>query len=167
MSLRPNPFPLPRSSWRPAARVLTVALMAFTCSVYAELTNAPAVAPALTPLPTPELGMSLVRVFGALFLVLAIFLGGVWMFRNWQRFATPSGRAPKLNVLEVRSLGGRQALYVVGYERERYLLSSSQTGVNLVTHLPLADESTTTTAEGAKPAIAFSQVLTQMLRGGK
>ena len=52
---------------------------------------------------------------GALALVW-LFLGGVWLFRNWQRLVIQRGRAPKLNVLEIRSLGGRQALYVVGYE---------------------------------------------------
>ena len=70
----------------------------------------------LTP-PLPDVGLSLVRVFGALALVLAIFLGGVWLFRNWQRLVIQGGRAPRLNVLEVRSLGGRHVLYVVGYQQ--------------------------------------------------
>jgi flagellar biogenesis protein FliO len=154
--------------FRIVARIAMVALIAFAFSASAQLTNTiPATNAPAIPLPAPELGMSLIRVFGALFLVLALFLGGVWMFRNWQRFATPNGRAPKLNVLEVRSLGGRQALYVIGYEKERYLLSSSQTGVNLVTHLPPADDVPATAAETPQPAMAFSQVLTQMLRGGK
>jgi flagellar biogenesis protein FliO len=39
------------------------------------------------------------RVTGALALVIGIFLAGVWLFRNWQRLAVRRGRAPKLNVL--------------------------------------------------------------------
>src|SRR3954466_6384829 len=73
--------------------------------------------PAFNSPPLPDVGASLVRVFAALAFVLAIFLGGVWLFRNWQRLTVQRGRAPKLNVVEVRSLGGRHALYVVAYER--------------------------------------------------
>lgn len=136
-----------------------LAALTWTHCAWADGTNA---VPALTPL--PDAGLSLLRVLGALLFVLAVFLGGVWLFRNWQRLAVKRGSAPKLNVLEVRSLGGRQALYVVGYERERFLLSSSPTGVSLVTHLPSAEE-TAATAPTPAPTVAFSQVLTQMLRG--
>src|SRR3982751_5259452 len=85
--------------------------------------------------PLPNVGLSLIRVLGALALVLAVFLGGVWLVRNWQRLTIQRGRTPKLNVVEVRSLGGRHALYVVAYEQERFLLAASPTGVNLLSHL--------------------------------
>lgn len=136
----------------------------FLDSAFADSTNSlstPSFAPALS---TPDLGASLLRVFGALVLVLGIFLAGVWLFRNWQRLAVQRGRAPKLNILEIRSLGGRQAIYVVGYERERLLLASSPQGVNFLTHLPSAaneDE----TASDAKPKIPFAQALAQVLKG--
>jgi flagellar biogenesis protein FliO len=133
-------------------------------SAFAQTTNS---VPALPPV--PEVGLSFLRVLGALILVIAIFLLGVWLFRNWQRLALNRGRAPQLNVLETRSLGGRQALYVVGYDRERFLLSASPTGVNLLTHLPPADESEPASVAAAtpQPTVAFGQVLAQMLRGGK
>ena len=41
----------------------------------------------------PEVGFSVLRVFGALAFVLALFLGGVWLFRNWQRFIVQKGKA--------------------------------------------------------------------------
>lgn len=138
-----------------------------TCSLRAELTNSLANSSGLSSVAAPELGLSLVRVFGAFFLVIALFLGGVWLFRNWQRFAGQRNGTPKLNVLEVRSLGGRQALYVVGYERERYLLSASPQGVNLVTHLPTGEEAAPVVAEASPPALEFGRVLSQRLRGGK
>jgi flagellar biogenesis protein FliO len=98
--------------------------------------------------------------------VLGLFLGGVWFFRNWQRFTIQRGRAPKLNLLETRSLGGKHALFVVGYEQERFLIASSPNGVNLLSHLPTADEKDNPTeakAAGAPPS--FAQALTQVLKG--
>ena len=101
---------------------------------------------------------------GALALVLGIFLAGAWLFRNWQRLTVRRGRAPKLNVLEIRSLGGRQSIYVVGYEQERFLLASSPAGVNFLTHLPSAGSESESAAE-TKPGIPFSQALAQVLKG--
>ncbi len=94
--------------------------------------------PILAP-PLPDVGYSLLRLAGAMAIVLAIFLGSAWLFRNWQRVVAPRDRAPKLAVLEVKPLGQRHALYVVGYERERLLLSASPTGVTLLSHLPPAE----------------------------
>ncbi len=119
---------------------------------------------AALPTPLPDAGASLIRVFGALALVVALFLGGVWLFRNWQRLTLRRGAAPRLNVLEVRSLGGRHALYVVGYEQERFLLASSPSGVNLLSHLPTADEVESPNAvEPVSPS--FAEALTHVLRG--
>ena len=87
----------------------------------------------------PEAGFSVVRVLGALVLVLALFLGGVWVFKLLQQLFLQKGRLAKLNVLEVRSLGNRHALYVVGYEQQRMMLAASPSGVTLISHLPSAD----------------------------
>ena len=138
-------------------------------------TNAAAPSPVL-PAPNalsipgtlPDTGASILRVLGALVLVISLFLGGVWLFRNWQRLAVRKGRAPRLNVLEVRSLGQRQAIYVVGYQQQRILLASSPAGITLLTHLPEEEEAKTTTAPApAAPAVrmsfaeAFQQVLSR------
>jgi flagellar biogenesis protein FliO len=101
-------------------------------------------------------------VFGALALVLGLFLGGVWLFRNWQRLTTRTGQAPRLNLLEVRPLGGRHALYVIGYEQERMLLASSPTGVTFLSHLPPGVPAAETPS--AAPA-SFTTALTQALKG--
>jgi len=126
----------------------------------ANAAPSPLMAPSL-----PNAGVSLLRVAGSLALVLGLFLGGVWLFRNWQRLAIQRGRAPKLNVLETRSLGGRQALYVVGYGQERFLVASSTAGISLLTHLPTAEP----TDEGApaNPAgvgMNFAATLAQVLK---
>ena len=132
-------------------------------SSLADTTNSAVTASLAPALSTPALGVSLVRVLGALALVLGIFLAGVWLFRNWQRLAVRRGRAPRLNILEIRSLGGRQAIYVVGYESERFLLASSPAGVSFLTHLPAADHEGESAA-GTKPEIPFAQALAQMCK---
>ncbi|HUA39690.1 MAG TPA: flagellar biosynthetic protein FliO [Candidatus Sulfopaludibacter sp.] len=125
-------------------------------------TTLPAATPFVAPT-LPDAGVSFLRVLGALALVIGIFLGGVWLFKNWQRLALQRRRAPKLNVLETRSLGGRQALFVVGYEQERFLISSSAAGVNLLSHLPGATEAEHDVESPAAPS--FAQALTRVLKG--
>lgn len=118
------------------------------------MTNLPAISS-----PVPDMGVSLLRVGGALVTVLALFLAGVWLFKNWQRLTMRRGTAPKLNVLEVRPLGQRQAIYVVAYEQQRLLLASSSAGVTLLSHLPSADPEVIEEAPKLSFAQAFQQVL--------
>src|ERR1700759_2779061 len=80
----------------------------FFTAAFAALAETPSavistntITPAL-PGSLPDTSASVVRVFGALILVIGIFLGGVWLFRNWQRFTVQKGGGPRLNVLEVR-----------------------------------------------------------------
>jgi flagellar biogenesis protein FliO len=110
----------------------------------------------------PDMAVSVLRMGGALVLVVALFLGGVWLFKNWQRLGLRRGALPKLNVLEVKSLGQRQAVYVVGYEQQRLLLASSPAGIVLLSHLPEAvaeQEQTAPAATRLSFADAFQQVL--------
>jgi flagellar biogenesis protein FliO len=112
----------------------------------------------------PDTGASLFRVFGAMVLVIAIFLAGVWLFRNWERLAARPRGAPKLNIIEVKSLGQRQALYLVAYQQQRMLIASSPAGIALVSHLPSGEEQ-----EAPAPVVsrsfaeAFQQVLARKL----
>jgi flagellar biogenesis protein FliO len=100
------------------------------------------------------------RMAGALALVIGLFLTGVWLFKNWQRVALRRGALPKLNVLEVKSLGQRQAIYVVAYEQQRMLLASSPAGVALLSHLPEAEEEKTA---APVPRVSFAQAFQQVL----
>ncbi len=90
----------------------------------------------VTPAPLPDTGAALLRVVGALLLVFAILFGGVWLMKNWQRLALRKGRSPKLRLLEAQSLGGRQGVYVLAYEQQRFLVAASPNGVSLLSHLP-------------------------------
>jgi len=129
----------------------------------AQLTNsaaAPLTAPSL-----PDTNLSVIRVFGALALVIGIFLGGVWLFRNWQRLAFKRGGAPKLNLLETRSLGGRQSIHVIGYEQERFLIAASPNGINLLSHLPTTSEVEPAAQEKISATPSFAQALSQVIKG--
>jgi len=120
------------------------------------------VSPAATSL--PDASGPLLRVMGALALVLGLFLGGVWFFKNWQRLAIQRGRQPKLNILETRSLGARQAVFVVGYDRQRFLVATSPAGVNLLSHLPDSETAETEPAEKPGGPMPFAQALAQVLK---
>jgi flagellar biogenesis protein FliO len=124
---------------------------------HAEGTNLAAVStvPAL-----PDASFSVLRVFGSLVLVVALFLGGVWLFRNWQRLAARQGKAPRLNVIESRSIGGRHSLLVVGYEQQRFLIATSPAGVQMISSLPEAQPAEVSEpGSGPSFAQAFQKVL--------
>jgi flagellar biosynthetic protein FliO len=110
----------------------------------------------------PDAGPSFLRVIGALALVIGLFLGGAWLLRNGRLNAFNRGRVARLNVLESRSLGARQAVYVVGYGQERFLIGSTPAGINLLSHLAAAPDGE---SSPAGPAPSFAQALTQVLRG--
>jgi flagellar biogenesis protein FliO len=136
------------------AAVIALVLLAGPAIADAQsVTNVPAGA-----LSASSAAASLVRVVGALALVVGVCLCGVWLFRNWQRFTSQKLRAPKLNVLEVKSLGHRHALYVIAYEQQRLLLAASPTGVTLLTQLPAAGPGAPE-PEPASAPMNFAEVL--------
>jgi flagellar biogenesis protein FliO len=115
-------------------------------------------APIAPPAPLPDTGAALFRVFGALLLVFALLFGGVWLVKNWQRLALRKGRAPKLRLLEAQSLGGRQGVYVLAYEQQRFLIAASPNGVALLSHLPESEPGTEPASAVAAP-VSFMQAL--------
>ena len=117
--------------------------------------------PPMPAIPTASAASSLFRVLGALALVLAMFFGAVWVFRNWQRVAINKGQAPKLNIIETKSLGQRHAIYVIGYEQQRLLISASPAGITMLTTLPSAPINAT--EESSNPKTSFGDALRQAL----
>jgi flagellar biogenesis protein FliO len=113
----------------------------------------------------PDAGLSALRTLAALVIVLALFFGGVWLYRSSQRLAWRKGGSPKLAVLESRALGSRFAIYVVGYEQQRFLVGSSPAGLNLLS--PLPEAAATAPAEAEKPAepAPFARCLQHLLKG--
>ena len=147
------------------ALLIAGSALAQTNSIVAQTNSlAAAVTTPLTAPQLPDAGLSILRVFGALALVIGIFLGGVWLFRNWQRLTVKGARAPRLNIIETRSLGSKQAVFVVGYEQERFLVASSPAGINLLSHLPQATEEESKEAADKSTVQSFGQTLAQMLK---
>jgi flagellar biogenesis protein FliO len=140
-------------------RLLPLVLLAAAPAALAESTNTLALRTNL-----PDLGVSAIRALAALAIVLALFFGGIWLFRNGQRVVWRKNGAPRLAVLESRSLGSRYAIHVVGYEQQRLLVGSSPAGLNLLSQLPTAPaESNLEAAPPAEPA-SFAQYLQAMLK---
>lgn len=120
--------------------------------------------PAVAVVPTlestvPDIGGSVLRVFGALLTVVGLFLAGIWALRNWPRLTRRGPRRQNLRVVECKSLGSRQALWVIAYQKQRLLVASSPAGIVLLS--PLPDEEALDSAEvpPADFATAFRQVL--------
>lgn len=78
------------------------------------------------------------RMLGALIVVFALFMGGVWLFKRSRFFSLYQGVPAQLKILESKSLGYRSNLMVVGYSHQRFLLAVSATGVRLISSLPSA-----------------------------
>lgn len=158
--------------WHPSGPLVTLvfSILIFVPGIVSAAaptvsTNLPPASPAF-----PDASLSVIRVFGALALVLGLFLGGVWLFKNWQRVTVNRGRPAQLQILETRALGGKHALYVVGYQQQRLLVASSPNGVSLVSHLPEDDAvPTPVAAKAAEPVPAvgtesFVQALQQAVQ---
>jgi flagellar biogenesis protein FliO len=144
------------------ARILfffTLPLAALNASADATVASP---SPAMPGASLPDAGASVFRVCGAFVVVVALFLGGVWLVRNWQRLTLQRGAAAKLSLIEMKSLGQRQTLYVIGYQQQRMLLASSPAGVTLVSHLPEAPEGEKTVpAASSSFADALQNVLSR------
>lgn len=113
---------------------ITIGFLALASTSFGADAAAPISAP-------PSIGFSVLRMIGALCLVFSLLFGGVWFYRNSSRFTGARGRRQKLNILESRSLGHRHSIFVVAYENQRLLLSTSPTGVTMLSHLPEATSS--------------------------
>ena len=108
----------------------------------------------------PSMGVAVFRMVGSLAIVIALFFAGAWIFRNSHRFSRAANQQRKLQVLEARSLGPRQAVYVVAYEQQRLLIGSSSQGLSLLTQLP--DGAAQPDGERIVP-VSFGEALMQAL----
>lgn len=106
------------------------------------------------------MGAALIRMMGALVLVLTLFFAAAWMFRNGHKFKSARGAQRKLQVIEAKSLGPKQAIYVIGYEQQRLLIGATQQGLTLLSHLPEGQE---TPAENPLIQVSFGEALMQAL----
>lgn len=86
--------------------------------------------------PSDDLLVVFLKLLGSFTVVIGVFLAGAWFFRKSRLFSLYQSKTAHLKILETRSLGYRNSLFVVGYENRRFLLAASSTGINLVSPLP-------------------------------
>lgn len=84
---------------------------------------------------------SLVQLVGMLLLVLGLFAAFAWAVKRWRLLPQLRGGQNRLQILEVRSLGQRNSLMVVGYGEQRFLIGTSSSGLQLLSQLPEKDSS--------------------------
>jgi flagellar biosynthetic protein FliO len=141
-------------------RLLTFSfpLLAALCCVSCLAADTQTVKPFVAP---SSIGVAVFRMIGSLAFVVALFFGGAWLFRNMHRFRQPGSPQRKLQVLEAKSLGTRQAIYVVAFEQQRLLIGSTAQGLTLLTHLP--DGAAQAEAEASIVPVSFGEALLQAL----
>lgn len=142
-------------------RLFHLCLVAAAAAAGAAVLGADAAAssPVLAP---PSVGASAIRMIGSLCLVFALFFGAAWFYRNSTRFTGGQRGQRKLQVLEARSLGARQSVFVVGYDQQRFLVGSTPQGMVLLSHLPEGEAQPANPAERIVP-MPFTEALKQVL----
>ena len=96
----------------------------------------------------------MIRIVGALMIVMAMLLGGAWWFRKSRLFGLVPAQSSHLNVIETRSLGSRHALHVVEYGSKRFLIADSPAGTNFLTDLEKLEEEATEELDEAAEKIS-------------
>ena len=85
--------------------------------------------------------VSAIRVITGLVVVLGLFYGGIWFYRNRVSPQIGGALSGQLRILETRYLGQKQGLHVVVYQGQRILIGTSPSGIQKVSDLPdLTDE---------------------------
>jgi flagellar protein FliO/FliZ len=140
-------------------KLLKLALLGFTLAVTLGAEKTPGAAS------IPSMGAAVFRMIGSLTLVIALFFAAAWAFRNMHRLKARGANQRKLEVLEGRNLGARQALYVVAYEQQRLLIGSTPQGITLLTHLPEGEDRTQAQSQGTERIlpVSFGEALMQAL----
>ena len=126
-----------------------VALLAasFTVAIHAAVseTNSP---PRLSE-SSGYLMEKTIQTLGAFVFVISILILGAWLFKRSRFFSLYKGSPSQLQVIESRAIGYRNSVLVVGYDRHRYLLAASATGVSMLATLPDAEPSRAPDADRA------------------
>ena len=141
-------------------RILKLLILGLTLVFTVAAENAPSIAvvPAV-----PSMGAAIFRMIGSLAVVIALFFAGAWLYRNLHRFKAGQSNLRKLQVLEGKSVGPRQALYVVAYEQQRLLIGSTAQGLTLLTHLPEGEPQSQTTSNERIVPVSFGEALMHAL----
>ena len=112
-----------------------------------------------------EIGLdSLLQLLGMLLLVLGVFGASAWAVKRWKLLPQLRGGQNHLQILEVRSLGQRNSLFVVEYQGRRLLIGSGNNGPRLLSALP--DDGPNAISEG-KDDSEIGEVLETNAKGSR
>ena len=124
--------------------------------------SALAAQPMEIPKPDPTLPsgndmmVSWLRMMGAFIIVLAIFFGGVMLFKKYGNMFQHTSRQGLLQVVEFKRLDQKNALHLIECHGERFLVTSGQGGApgilrlnTKATHDSIAPNHTSTDFQGA------------------
>lgn len=149
----------------PIRNAFSAAVVAVLC-VSLRAADAVAAAPVPVVPPAPDLVATTVRLIGALALIAALVFGGAWFLRNGQRVVFRRGKPTRLRLVEARSLGQRQALYLVACDDQEMLLAATATSISLLATIPSRSSGGDATTGVAADA-GFSAALRQAEAEGK
>ena len=108
------------------------------------------------------------RLFGALLLVVALFLGGAWFFKRSKLFSLVKPVEAHLKIAESKNLASRHSLHVVTYGNQRFLIADSPAGTQFLAQLdePPTDETKADADDSGDPGKGtFAEKLKMMLDG--
>jgi flagellar protein FliO/FliZ len=89
---------------------------------------------------SPDLGLSSLKAFSALILVVALILVLAWLARRYLKFLPKGGgRANRIQIVSVQSLGPKRAVYLLEVEGRKLLVGSADSGVNMLKDFGNAD----------------------------
>ena len=111
-----------------------------------------------------DLMESWLKMFGALITVLSIFFAGVLIFKKYGTLLQNKASQGQLKVLECRALNQRNAVYVLDYCGEKFLVATGQQGSPEVTPLKMSlGDDPSTTASRASVQEGFSREITKAM----
>lgn len=108
------------------------------------------------------------RLFGALLLVVALFLVGVWLFKRSKFFNLVKPAEAHLKIAESKNLAARHSLHVITYGGQRFLIADSPVGTQFLTQLeepPVAEENSDASDAGNHGEGTFAEKLKKVLDG--
>ncbi len=108
------------------------------------------------------------RLFGALLLVVALFLGGAWLFKRSKYFHLVKPAESHLNIAETKNLAARHNLHVITYGHQRFLIADSPSGTQFLTQLeqpPSEEVESDDSGTGDHSEGAFAEKLKMVLDG--
>ncbi|MBR89719.1 MAG: hypothetical protein CMO66_00380 [Verrucomicrobiales bacterium] len=130
-----------------------------------QVYNPPQAERTATPGPSnlTEVGL---RLFGALLLVVALFLGGAWFFKRSSLFNFVRPAEAHLKVAESKTLATRHNLHVITYGNQRFLIADSPAGTQFLTALDEPPVEESSTGEPGNSANSFADKLKLAIEGG-